>query len=118
MNWDYAVKVVRVVDADTVDLAVDVGFRLTATLRFRLHGIDAPERGTPEGVLAYNFAALWLDAHTHGLRARTYKSDSFGRWLADLYTGSWPPGHLDPAGTSEHLGAALLDAGHARPWRT
>lgn len=41
--YDYTAKCVRVVDGDTVDLEVDLGFGVTFTDRFRLFGIDAPE---------------------------------------------------------------------------
>ena len=42
----------RVVDADTIDLMVDLGFNVKMKMRVRLMGIDAPERYTPEGKAA------------------------------------------------------------------
>ena len=45
--YQYKGKILRVVDADTVDAAVDVGFGLTMTQRFRLNNYDAPETFRP-----------------------------------------------------------------------
>jgi endonuclease YncB( thermonuclease family) len=44
--YEYKVKrVVKVVDGDTVDLELDLGFHCSITERFRLKDIDAPEHG-------------------------------------------------------------------------
>lgn len=98
------VEVRKVVDGDTVDLVLDLGFHLTATLRFRLLGVDAPERGQPGSLEATEFARGWL-AGGGDLTAFTRKADSFGRWLVDVHRED---------GTS--LAAALLDAGHGTPY--
>lgn len=96
--------VCRVVDGDTVDLVLDVGFYLNTTLRFRLLGVDAPERGKPGAAEATAFVQAWL-AEDPDLTAHTRKADSFGRWLVDITRED---------GTS--LSAALLEAGHAVPY--
>lgn len=94
MTYDYAVtEVIRVVDGDTIDLRIDLGFHMTATLRFRILGLDTPERGEDGWAEATEIAAAWLRAGDgvvtyntpRSVRARTYKADSFGRWLADIY---------------------------------
>ena len=41
--YTYAARLVRVVDGDTVDLDIDLGFHITVRERFRLAGIDTPE---------------------------------------------------------------------------
>ena len=45
--YQYKAKIIRVVDADTVDADVDVGFGLTMRQRFRLNDYDAPETFRP-----------------------------------------------------------------------
>lgn len=45
--YQYKAKIVRVVDADTVDVDVDLGFSLTIRQRFRIDGFDAPETWRP-----------------------------------------------------------------------
>ena len=45
--YEYAIqKVVKVVDGDTIDIIIDLGFDLTKKERVRLAGIDAPESRT------------------------------------------------------------------------
>jgi len=94
--YDYEIEnVVRVIDGDTFDLTVawevDHGFYLKErkrwTTRFRLYGIDIFEPSTILGREATKFAATWLADRAGILRATTYKPDSFGRWLADIYSG-------------------------------
>jgi len=84
--WSFPVlSVERVVDGDTVDLLVDVGFHLTAVQRFRLLGVDTPERGQPGWAEASEALANWFKMSWAGeLRVISRKSDSFGRWLGDV----------------------------------
>ena len=45
--YEYNVKVTRVVDGDTVDVDIDLGFGMIyKKQRVRLHGIDTPESRT------------------------------------------------------------------------
>ena len=39
----YRAKARRIVDGDTVDMDVDLGFFVSVRIRFRLKGIDTPE---------------------------------------------------------------------------
>lgn len=43
----YKAKITRVVDADTVDADVDLGFGITMSQRFRINDYDAPETWRP-----------------------------------------------------------------------
>jgi len=81
----YKAKIVNVVDGDTVDAEVDLGFKIIMKQRFRLLGVDTPElRGLTadkEGaILAKQYTTDMLLGKT--VIMNTYKSDSFGRWLA------------------------------------
>lgn len=109
--YTYSAKVVRVVDGDTVDLAVDVGFRVTVNDRFRLLGINAPES---RGVNADVYAATASTEHlrrmlgmlgggTVVLRSHVPRigQDKYGRWLAELW--------IDDMSVNR----AMVDAGHA-----
>ena len=46
-DYKYKGKVIRVVDADTVDAKLDLGFCLTVEQRFRIDSFDAPETWRP-----------------------------------------------------------------------
>ena len=103
-NYEYNCSLERVVDGDTVDCVVDLGFRIQTRQRFRLLGIDAAE---PRGAdRARGLAATeYLTACLKGARlmVRTEKSDSFGRWLADFYVD----------GDSESVSQKMIAGGHA-----
>lgn len=101
----YPVELVRVVDGDTVELNVDLGFRIWSRQRFRLMGVDTPERGEPGWAEASAFTSDWFERRT-GFVAETEKADSFDRWLA-IIRGS---------GGEESVNAALLATGHAVAW--
>ena len=55
-------KIMRVVDGDTVDLDVDLGFHVHTKIRGRLVGVDTPERGHRDWERAtFAFANLMHD---------------------------------------------------------
>jgi micrococcal nuclease len=86
----YKAELIRVVDGDTVDLIVDLGFDTSRKERFRLYGIDAPEMRTEAGKEAK--AWLWealqpletIYIQTIQLSTKA-KRDKYGRFLAVLY---------------------------------
>ena len=62
--YTYAIqKVVKVVDGDTIDAVIDLGFDLTKKERIRLAGIDTPESRTRD-----------LEEKAMGLEAKEYLS--------------------------------------------
>ena len=44
--YEYTARVLKVVDGDTLDLSIDLGFNIWITQRCRLQGIDTPETRT------------------------------------------------------------------------
>jgi micrococcal nuclease len=47
--YEYRIKkVLKVVDGDTIDVDIDLGFKISYTQRVRLAGIDAPESRTKD----------------------------------------------------------------------
>lgn len=80
------VAVLHVVDGDTVDLSVQVGFGITYQGRFRLARIDTPEKGQP-GYLEATVELRRLLALLP-LTLTVTGRDKYGRWLAELYTGT------------------------------
>ena len=44
--YTYKAKCTRVVDGDTIDASIDLGFDITINKRIRLAGINAPESRT------------------------------------------------------------------------
>lgn len=109
--YTYRAELLRVVDGDTYDLKVDTGFYMTYAHRFRLYGYDTPElyRGSDfekkEAQTAKNFVEEWFAANPD-FWIRTYKADSFGRWLCDVFTDQ------------DRLSDALVEAHLATEWPT
>ena len=89
--YTYFVKSIdRIVDGDTIDISIDLGFYLTKKERVRLAGIDTPEKRTKNqkekemGYQATEFLEMHLMEATK-LTVRTEKDGKFGRMLGWLY---------------------------------
>ena len=87
--WTYRAKVVKVVDGDTVDVEIDLGFRVYHKVRLRLAGLNAPEvRGAEReaGLLSKYWLKAALDqSNGESLYVQTKKTGKYGRWIATLY---------------------------------
>jgi micrococcal nuclease len=86
LNYIYKAKVVRWVDGDTVDLDVDLGFRFHANMRFRLLGLDTPERGQLNYVEASNLSKSLAPVDKTVLiqTVKDEKADKYGRYLVTI----------------------------------
>jgi micrococcal nuclease len=115
--YKYNAKLVKVVDGDTVDLNVDLGFDVWIKQRFRLEGIDAPEMQTPtlvEGRASKAYlTTLLTEAGLSGLiMVDSHGKDKYGRWVARL--SYYEPGDTGPkvVDASDRM---ILD-GFAKPY--
>lgn len=83
MMYTYKGEILRVVDGDTLDFVIDLGFRVYTNIRVRLLGINAPERHTEKGREVTQYLSNLLPVGTE-LTVTTYKdpTDKYGRWLA------------------------------------
>lgn len=105
--WWFQATVVRWVDGDTVDLSMDQGLRVYRHDRFRVYGIDTPERGQPNHDEATAFMSLHAPAgSTQLVRIWKNKEDKYGRWLIEIF-----PTDLDIS-----LNDAIILAGLAKPY--
>lgn len=91
--YDYRVlKVERVIDGDTVDVVLDLGFNVSLKQRFRILGINTPELKDKDpferarAIEAKKFAEDWFGSEGE-LRVESYKDDKYGRMLGDFYFG-------------------------------
>ncbi len=121
MIYIYEAELIRVVDGDTVELMIDLGFDTLRKERFRLYGIDAPEMNTPEGKEAKAWLrevlqpleAIYIETLQHKTKA---KRDKYGRFLAVLYSdlgdlrANLPPKTL----AVESINARMIVRGHAK----
>ena len=91
--FEYKCKLVKVVDGDTVDIDIDLGFGVwLQKQRIRLYGIDTPESRTSDDVeKVYGLAAKermqkWLDGGSLKIVTHKDAKGKFGRILGELYT--------------------------------
>jgi len=81
---NYVGVVERVVDGDTIEVRIDLGFDVWRVETIRLRGVDTPELGSAEGRQAKKFVEQRLqDAPFVGLR--TYKTDKYARYIGDVF---------------------------------
>tara|TARA_R100000935_G_scaffold37464_1_gene58513 strand:- start:41 stop:463 length:423 start_codon:yes stop_codon:yes gene_type:complete len=83
--YEYGCKITRVVDGDTVDCILDLGFSILHKCRVRLFGIDTPEsrtRDKDEKVRGKLAAKFLKDAIDNGKKVilRTKLKDSKGKY--------------------------------------
>ena len=87
--YQYKAQVKAVIDADTIDVLIDLGFGVHTMQRLRLYGIDAPEMKTEAGKIAKEYVKsvlLGADASMFVyVRTIKDKKDKYGRKLAVLY---------------------------------
>lgn len=89
--YEYEVReVLKIVDGDTIDFLIDLGFGIFTKQRVRLKNIDAPETLTKDeiekkfGNEAKEYVSVWL-INQSKLKIKTYKDDKYGRILADVF---------------------------------
>lgn len=88
-QYQYMALVTNVVDGDTVDVSVSLGFYMTAKLRMRLNSINTPELNATD--LAVRARALqakqWLTDKTLNktFLIESHRTEKFGRWLVTIY---------------------------------
>jgi micrococcal nuclease len=110
--YEYNVKkVYKVVDGDTIDVDIDLGFNVSYFQRVRLAGIDTPESRTTD--LREKELGLqskeWLKKKLEGAEnivIKTQKPDStekYGRILGDLHI----------KGFDKSLNQMMIDEGYA-----
>jgi hypothetical protein len=111
-RYFYSARVKRVIDGDTLIARIDLGFAMWIETTLRLRGIDAPERYTGLGRLVLNHVKSEL-SECPLVVARTYKTEKFGRYLADIF---YMKGEPDPARVAQHgifLNQDLLERHYA-----
>ena len=113
--FEYFCKINRVVDGDTVDVTVDLGFDIHHSARVRMMGIDTPEsrtRNLEEKALGLASKARLKELlKGQKIKIETSKEGKgkFGRILADVIV-------CNKDGTEINCNQRLIEEGHARPY--
>jgi micrococcal nuclease len=66
--YEYRAALIRVVDGDTMHLAIDLGLDIATRMTIRIAGVNAPEMSTPEGQQAKLWAIQWFDDHISAIQ--------------------------------------------------
>jgi len=109
--YEYNAKVIRVVDGDTVEALIDLGFRTWHRGMVRLYGIDTPEVRTRDleekkrGYAAKDRLVELLEKCEYEVKFVSHGLDKYGRSLATL---------IDKDGVD--LNQQLIMEGHAEPY--
>lgn len=114
----YGARVLNVVDGDTIDLMIDLGFKIHHNIRVRLYGVNTPESRTKDaaekemGLKAKSFTKDWLDGHQWVfVNTIPDKNDKYGRILAKIYSSD----QINDPKTA-CLNTDIIQAGFAREY--
>ena len=103
----YNAKLDRVVDGDTLDAIVDLGFDTWKHIRVRLVGINTPESRTRDleekarGLAAKDFVVEILKQHKNNFILHSQGVGKYGRCLGNIFLGD------------TNLNDLLINEGHA-----
>ena len=111
--YEYKCKLVRVVDGDTIDVDVDLGFGVwMQKQRIRMYGIDTPESRTSDDVekvygnAAKDFLVQWTNSGNLTLKTFKDGKGKYGRILGEIWYG-------DETGNDHNINQLLIDNHHA-----
>lgn len=97
--YKYRAKIDRIVDGDTFDIVVDLGFKISTHQRIRLQGINTPETYSvkkdseeyKKGMEAKNFAVKRVEANNFEALIETEKhTGKYGRYIATVWLDDNP----------------------------
>lgn len=108
--YNYSATVIKIIDGDTIDCTVDLGFNITINERFRLYGVDTPEKNSTDlklKELSENATKFVSDSilGKHIFIDSTGK-DKYGRWLATIHVSM----------TDKSINEQLIDNGFAKAY--
>jgi endonuclease YncB( thermonuclease family) len=115
-SYTYPAQVESVIDGDTLWVIVDCGDRILTRQKLRLHLVDTPERGIPDGDRATRFVKRVI-RKGQDIVICTHHYDKYTRYLADVF---YLPDVNDPQviyAQGTYLNQQLLDKGLAQPWK-
>ena len=115
-KYTYDVEVKRVVDGDTVDVIIDLGFNTYIKRRIRMYGINAPESRTRDleekakGLAAKKRLKEYVEENK--IVMKSWGKGKYGRILGQLFTEKDSELGLIHTNINE----ALVSEGHAKAY--
>ena len=109
--YKYGAKLLRVVDGDTADVMIDLGFDTWVRARLRFKGVDTWEKRTrnleekAKGIAASKFTQEYMEMNDGKFVIQSYGKGKYGRILAEIF--------IDVDGEETSLNKLLIENGHA-----
>jgi micrococcal nuclease len=93
--FQYDGTIIRVIDGDTIEVNIDLGFHIHHEIVLRLARIDAPEvvNMGAAGIIspAKDYVMTWCPAGS-AFVVNITRAEKYGRWLAEVF---FSPGETD-----------------------
>ena len=111
MTYKYNSVCIKVVDGDTIDAFVDLGFEIWIKKRIRLYDIDTPETRTKnlaekqKGLEAKSFLTQILEKNNFKFILLSHGVGKYGRCLGELFIDE------------ESVNELLIKEGHAKKYK-
>ena len=86
--YRYKAEVINIVDGDTIDVCVDLGFHTKMDIRLRLARVNTPEVRGPEredGIDAKKFVCSLIECGDVWIQTFKDPTDKYGRWIAEVW---------------------------------
>lgn len=111
LMYEYQGVVTHIVDGDTVDVDIDLGFKIHKLTRIRLAGIDAPELRGKEKVAGHVASTFLMSLIPTGTAVRLVtekEQGKYGRYIAWIF--------VSKDGEEQDVNSEMLKSGHAVPY--
>ena len=117
--YEYKAVVDRVVDGDTIDVTIDLGFSVWKKMRVRMEGINTPESRTRDleekkrGLAAKDRLKNILEFNNNECILKVSGVGKYGRALATVLVESLSPLNKEDSITLIDVNKQLIEEGHA-----
>ena len=117
--YEYKAVVDRVVDGDTIDVTIDLGFSVWKKMRVRMEGINTPESRTRDleekkhGLAAKDRLKSILEFNDNKCVLKVSGVGKYGRALATVLVESLSPLNKEDSITLIDVNKQLIEEGHA-----
>ena len=117
--YTYNAKVVKVVDGDTIDALVDLGFNTWKQVRIRMHGMNAPESRTRDleekarGLAAKARLREILKENKNKFILVSHGVGKYGRCLGEIFVENTPGKQELYPYLEVSVNRVLINEGHA-----
>ena len=117
--YEYKAIVERVVDGDTIDVIIDLGFKTWKKVRVRMEGINTPESRTRDleekkrGLAAKDRLVEILEYNNNECTLKVSGVGKFGRAIASVYVETLSPASDKSSITEINVNKQLIEEGHA-----